>query len=86
MPMIKLIKSLKEAFEVSIPLYSLSRMFQHAIQPARRLSSEFNVRLIWIDSLCIVQDSEGDWRRGSVLEGGVYKIAFCILTGTGRGR
>ena len=40
-------------------------------------------RYIWIDSLCIIQDSEEDWRREAVSMGEVYKNAICNIAATG---
>lgn len=45
----------------AIPLHTLSKVFQEAIKVTR----EFGVRYIWIDSLCIIQDSSSDWERGN---------------------
>jgi hypothetical protein len=45
----------------AIPLSSLSRVFREAILVTR----EFGTRYIWIDSLCIIQDSSEDWERGN---------------------
>ncbi|KAL9576050.1 MAG: hypothetical protein Q9212_007429 [Teloschistes hypoglaucus] len=37
------------------------------------------IRYLWIDSLCIIQDSEDDWKRESKLMGAVYEHAFCNI-------
>src|SRR5450755_2564024 len=41
-----------------IPVGRLPNTFRHAVSITRRLG----FRYLWIDSLCIIQDSEGDWR------------------------
>lgn len=46
-----------------LPLSQLGRTFQEAIEVTRRLG----VSYIWIDCLCIIQDSVEDWERESVL-------------------
>lgn len=46
----------------------LSQLFQDAISTTRRLGLQY----LWIDSLCILQDSHEDWERESVLMGDVY--------------
>ena len=46
-------------FEQSISLEELPRTFQDAILVARRLGFRF----LWIDSLCIIQDSRKDWAQ-----------------------
>jgi hypothetical protein len=46
----------------------LSRTFQDAVIVAR----ELNVRYLWIDSLCIIQDSFEDWAQESARMGQYY--------------
>lgn len=51
--------------------------FRDAIEVTRRL----NVRYIWIDSLCIIQDSEGhkDWEHEAPLMHMVYRNSYCNI-------
>jgi hypothetical protein len=56
----------------------LPKTFQDAVCTARRL----NVHYLWIDSLCIIQDSEDDWRRESATMGSVYQQSFLNLAAT----
>ena len=58
-----------------IPVESLPRTFKDAIQIARNL----NVSYLWIDSLCIIQDSMDDWRRESRLMDKVYRYTACNI-------
>lgn len=37
------------------------------------------MKYLWIDSLCIVQDSQDDWRRESALMNKVYRHSFCNI-------
>jgi len=37
------------------------------------------VRYVWIDSLCILQDSDVDWQKESALMGKVYSNALCTI-------
>ncbi|KAF2810865.1 HET-domain-containing protein, partial [Mytilinidion resinicola] len=53
----------------------LSRTFLDAITVARRLG----VRYLWIDSLCILQDSPEDWRIESSMMHEVYKNSLCVI-------
>jgi hypothetical protein len=53
----------------------LSQTFQDAIIVARRLG----VRYLWIDSLCIVQDSLADWETESSMMNLVYKNSLCTI-------
>ena len=52
----------------------LPRTFQDAMIVTRRLG----LRYLWIDSLCIIQDSQEDWIRESETMQNVY--ANCVLT------
>jgi hypothetical protein len=56
------------AFQKQIPTEALTNTFQDAIYIARYLGLNY----LWIDSLCIVQDDEDDWRKEAALMGSVY--------------
>lgn len=71
---LQLQKSKLEDFKKRIPFSTIPRTFQHAITVCRALG----VKYIWIDSLCIIQDSKEDWDvQGSKMDQ-VY--ANCLLT------
>jgi hypothetical protein len=55
----------------SIPWDELPKLYQDAITATRRLGFEY----IWIDSLCIIQDSHLDWLSESQRMGDVYQHA-----------
>jgi hypothetical protein len=59
-------------FQCDIPEQELPQTYKDAFQIARRLGAPF----IWIDSLCIVQDCENDWRQESKAMGKVYRHAW----------
>ncbi len=61
--------------EQDIPLSQVPQTFQDAMLIAQRLG----VRYIWIDSLCIIQDSEQDWQEQSALMAQVYFNSFCNI-------
>ena len=52
----------------NIPLTSLPRLFLDAINLTSRLGHQY----LWIDSLCIIQDSAEDWNRESSLMASIY--------------
>ena len=54
---------------------SLPRTFRDAI----RVTRELGVRYIWIDSLCSVQDDEGDWARESRRMETAFRNAYCTI-------
>lgn len=62
-----------------ILLDSLSKTFRDAIQITRALS----VRYIWIDSLCIIQDSQEDFEKECAGMHFVYSQAFCTIAALG---
>ncbi|OCL10759.1 HET-domain-containing protein, partial [Glonium stellatum] len=63
----------------SIPLKELSKVFQDAISVTLRAE----IRYIWIDSLCIIQDSIKDWRAESTVMGLIYHYSILNIAATG---
>ncbi|KAI0810183.1 heterokaryon incompatibility protein-domain-containing protein [Xylaria sp. FL0064] len=49
---------------------------------AGQLVFSLGVRYIWIDSVCIVQDDPGDWRRESVKMAQYYQYAWLTIAAT----
>lgn len=68
-----------ERYHVSIPEESLPRTFRDFIAIARRLE----IRYVWIDSLCIVQDSREDWEREAAQMADVYSNAYLTIAASG---
>lgn len=66
---IQTVKSNYLQHQSSISIAAMSRTFQDAIVVTRRL----NIPYLWIDSLCIIQDSAEDWRRESTTMDGIYQ-------------
>ncbi|KAK0108201.1 hypothetical protein ONS95_003023 [Cadophora gregata] len=58
-----------------IPMESLPKTFQDAVNVTR----QFGMRYIWIDSLCIIQDSAEDWAKESAKMCAVYKNALFTI-------
>lgn len=63
----------------SIPLVSLPKTFLDAVLITRRLG----LRYLWIDSLCIIQDSKSDWEMESARMEAIYR--HCYLNISARG-
>ena len=63
------------AWTSALPEEALMRTFHDAIKITRSLGIQY----IWIDSLCIIQDSEADWLRESSLMSNVYKYSYCNI-------
>ncbi|KAL6711828.1 hypothetical protein ACN47E_002871 [Coniothyrium glycines] len=68
-----------QSFAQGIPIELLSRCFQDAIH----VTSALGLQYIWIDSLCIVQDSLADWETESLRMSYVYQNAFLNLSVSG---
>jgi hypothetical protein len=66
-------------FKRGIALQSLPRTFMDAVIVTRRLG----YRYLWIDSMCILQDSHGDWLEQSARMAEVYQNAACVIAAHG---
>lgn len=77
MPM-KLLRENLEKMKSGIILSQLSKTFQDAIRVTRSLG----VRYLWIDALCIIQDSEDDWQQESARMNQTYSASFCNIAAT----
>ena len=71
----KLTNANVDLMRARIPVEALPRTFKDAIHVARRLGISY----LWIDSLCIIQDSMEDWRRESQLMDKVYRYSACNI-------
>ncbi|OCL08000.1 HET-domain-containing protein, partial [Glonium stellatum] len=64
-----------EQSRMRLPYHNLPRTFQDAFLITKKLGLEY----LWIDALCIVQDSEEDWKIESAKMPYIYSQAlFCI--------
>ena len=81
----RLLTTTKDTFDdrcKQIPLSSLPKTFQDAVLVVRK----FNVRYLWIDSLCIIQDSTEDWSAESKTMCRIYQdCLFTIAAGHAEG-
>ncbi|KAE9971826.1 hypothetical protein EG328_005357 [Venturia inaequalis] len=66
------------ALSHGFPIAFLPKTFQDAISVTRTLGIDF----IWIDSLCIIQDSKDDWEKEASHMGQVYESSYCNLAAT----
>lgn len=67
-----------EAHKQGIDFFSLPLVHREAILTTLYLG----IRYLWIDSLCIIQDSPQDWQAESVTMGSVYSNAHLTLAAT----
>ena len=64
------------AFRNDIPLDSLP----HTLQDAISITNALGCRYLWVDSLCIIQDSKDDWAKESAVMGSIYQNSLCTIT------
>ncbi|EEU39371.1 uncharacterized protein NECHADRAFT_81484 [Fusarium vanettenii 77-13-4] len=69
------VRSNMQAHCQQLPWSSLSKTFQDAIKVTRELGFCY----LWIDSLCILQDSSDDWVKESAKMGSYYKDAILSI-------
>ncbi|KAI1307719.1 heterokaryon incompatibility protein-domain-containing protein [Xylaria venustula] len=61
-----------------IPVQELTPLFRDAIELCKKVDCDY----IWIDSLCIVQDDESDWRSKSQDMAAIYSNAYFNIAAT----
>ncbi|KAF5711582.1 hypothetical protein FGLOB1_4941 [Fusarium globosum] len=66
-------------YQSEIPLASLPNTIRDAITTTRDLGYEY----LWVDSLCIIQDSKPDWIKESSQMGSIYGSAALTLAAAG---
>lgn len=67
-----------ESRKSGISWNELPKTFQEAISITR----ELGLNRLWIDSLCVIQDSKEDWQLESAEIAGIYQNAFLTLAAT----
>ncbi|KAF2436003.1 HET-domain-containing protein, partial [Tothia fuscella] len=65
-----------ESHKQSIPIKFLSKTFIDAIYLAAYLGFSY----LWIDSICIIQDSPEDWHRESTAMADIYRKAWLTIS------
>ncbi|KAF3768128.1 HET-domain-containing protein, partial [Cryphonectria parasitica EP155] len=65
-----------DEFKQGIPYKSLSKTFQDAIKVTHSLDFQY----LWIDSLCIIQDSQEDWLSQGAIMDEIYRNAACNIS------
>lgn len=76
---VTLLESNLSKMVTQIPKDKLPQTIQDAFTIARRLG----IHYLWVDSLCIMQDSKADWMNEAALMGEVYKNCFVCIAATG---
>jgi hypothetical protein len=65
-----------DAFQKSIPFSTLPANFRDAVVITRKLG----LRYVWIDSLCIIQNSKLDWEIESKKMGSIYRESYVTIS------
>lgn len=65
-----------DSHKEEIPWGSLPPVFQDSITHVRKLG----INLLWIDSLCIVQDDKEDWRMEAAKMASIYQNAYLVIS------
>ncbi|KAF2096686.1 HET-domain-containing protein, partial [Rhizodiscina lignyota] len=68
-----------EDHKKAIDFQQLSKTFQDAVTVTRKLGQRF----LWIDSLCIIQNSAEDWAKESSYMGDIYLTATFTISAAG---
>jgi hypothetical protein len=68
-----------ESREKRFELSEISQTFQDAV----KLTQALGIRYLWIDSICIIQDSKEDWERESSNMMAVYESAWLNIAAAG---
>lgn len=76
---LRLLSSNLSEFQKGIARERIPRIFSEAIEVCWHLGIQY----LWIDSLCILQDSVEDWSRESQLMGVIYSRAMFNIGATG---
>ncbi|KID89009.1 heterokaryon incompatibility protein, partial [Metarhizium majus ARSEF 297] len=67
-----------DLFRQGIPIHGLPQTFQDVVIAVRA----FGIRYVWIDALCIIQDSPEDWEREGAMMRDVYTNSACTIAAT----
>jgi hypothetical protein len=60
----------------------LPRSFQDAVRITLRITRRLKIRYLWIDTLCIIQDSIDDWAAESAQMARIYKSSLLTISFT----
>ncbi|KAI0537993.1 heterokaryon incompatibility protein-domain-containing protein [Xylaria digitata] len=68
--------TMENRLDLYVKVGNLPKTFEDAVEVTRKL----NVRYLWIDSLCIVQNDPIDWEKEASIMYDVYQNAWCNLS------
>ena len=73
-PLTTLKENIEDRMKI-IPMSILPRTFRDAVKVTRGLG----LRFLWIDSLCIIQDSKSDWEKEAAQMADIYKNSYVTI-------
>ncbi|KAE9366318.1 HET-domain-containing protein, partial [Stipitochalara longipes BDJ] len=76
---LQLTESSLEEFKLQIPASQLSFTILDAVHVVRQLK----LRYLWVDSLCIIQDSKSDWAKEVITMGEVFRNSAITISALG---
>lgn len=59
-----------------------TRLLPQTLQDAVHVTRMLGLQYLWIDSLCIIQDSADDWQREASQMADIYINAYCTIATT----
>lgn len=62
--------------ERGFPLRDLPKTIRETVQVTRK---KIGIRYLWVDPICIVQDSVEDWESEAVRMSGVHGSSYCTI-------
>jgi hypothetical protein len=75
---LKTTKDRIKCYQDEIPEADLPQTFRDAIAFVRHL----DIRYLWVDSLCIIQDDDNDWKQQASLMAQIYRYSTITLAAT----
>ena len=72
---LRTLKENLEQFSKRVPPDAIPKTFQDALI----ITKELNIKYLWIDSLCIVQDNRDEWEQESKVMGSLYEKATLMI-------
>lgn len=72
---LRLTVSTLEVFQNRLEMSALPQTFKDAM----KITATLGIRYLWIDSLCIIQDSESDWTEQAAMMGDIYHNSWCNI-------
>ena len=77
--------TLKEANVGDVKHSILYDILPKTIRDAIIVTRDLDVQYLWVDSLCIIQDSVDDWATECEVMGDIYAGSYCNIVATGAG-